>query len=110
MKLTLYGLVLVGSHVYNGNGESEVSSMWKISIASGLGLLIFSGVLFTAERFIAIIHWIGMSAPVKMNGNGTYPADPTMPGLLDNLFVPLFLIIGLLLLVIGVLAGFRQSR
>ncbi|MDP4182377.1 MAG: hypothetical protein Q8942_14965 [Bacillota bacterium] len=67
----------------------------------GCIFIISSGLLFTFERFLSIFKWIGQVAPVKINGSGDYPSNPTMPGLIDNIFVVLFLVIGLSLLVIG---------
>jgi len=83
--------------------------MWKISFISGLGLIALSGVLYTLERFIAIFKWIGEVAPVKINGSGSWPTEPTMPGVFDNFFVGIFLILGLVLLIIGLNRGIKKS-
>lgn len=83
--------------------------MWKSSFISGLGLIALSGILFTAERFIAVFKWIGESVPVKINGSGSYFPEPTMPGVFDNLFVAIFLILGLVLLIIGLSRGIKKS-
>lgn len=83
--------------------------MWKSSFISGLGLIALSGILFTLERFIAVFKWIGETAPVKINGSGSYPTEPTMPGVFDNLFVGIFLILGLVLLIIGLSKGIKKS-
>ncbi|MBD7968701.1 MULTISPECIES: hypothetical protein [Paenibacillus] len=83
--------------------------MWKSSFISGLGLIALSGILFTLERFIAVFKWIGESAPVKINGSGSYTTEPAMPGVFDNLFVGIFLILGLVLLIIGLSKGIKKS-
>ncbi|WP_454192732.1 hypothetical protein [Paenibacillus sp. Marseille-Q7038] len=83
--------------------------MWKSSFISGLGLIALSGILFTLERYIAVFKWIGETAPVKINGSGPYPTEPTMPGVFDNLFVAIFLILGLVLLIIGLSKGMKKS-
>lgn len=74
-----------------------------IEVIVGCILLITSGLIFTFERFLSIFYWIGQAAPVKINGSGHYPSNPTMPGLFDNFFVILFLVMGLALLVIGLI-------
>lgn len=68
---------------------------------SGCILMVVSGLIFTFERFISIFMWIGQTVPVKINGSGSYPTKPTMPGIFDNIFVPLLFIIGLILLIIS---------
>jgi len=83
--------------------------MWKSSFISGLGLITLSGILYTVERFIAVFKWIGETAPVKIKGSGSFPTEPTMPGIFDNLFVGVFLILGLVLLIIGLSKGIKKS-
>ncbi|WP_340003758.1 hypothetical protein MHH52_17180 [Paenibacillus sp. FSL K6-0276] len=83
--------------------------MWKSSFISGLGLIALSGILYTVERFIAVFEYIGDAAPVKIKGSGSYPSEPTMPGVFDNLFVGIFLILGLILLIIGLSKGIKKS-
>ncbi|OMF88049.1 hypothetical protein [Paenibacillus sp. FSL R7-0273] len=83
--------------------------MGKSSFISGLGLIMLSSILFTAERFIAVYKWIGETTPVKINGSGSYPAEPAMPGVFDNVFVGIFLILGLALLIIGLSRGIKKS-
>jgi hypothetical protein len=87
---------------------SEVKQqMWKSSFITGVVLIALSGILYTAERFISVFKWVGDAAPVKINGSGTYPTEPTMPGIFDNIFVGIFLVLGLVLLLIGL---FRSGR
>lgn len=75
--------------------------MGKISFISGMGLIGLSGLLFTIERFIAVFQYASESFPVKLNGNGSYPGEPSMPGIFDNFFVGLLFILGIVLLVYG---------
>lgn len=88
-------------------GESEI---WKISFKSGLGMIALSGVLYTLERFISVYKWIGESAPVKINGSGSYPTEPIFPGIFDNFFIGFFLIFGLILLIIGLVMGIKDTK
>lgn len=75
--------------------------MGKISFISGMGLIGLSGLLFTIERFIAVFQYASESFPVKLNGNGSYPGEPSMPGIFDNFFVGFLFILGIVLLVYG---------
>lgn len=68
----------------------------------GCCLVVFSGVIFTFERFISVFKWVGESAPVKINGSGSYPTEPVMPGFFDNLFVPLLMFLGVYLIVMSI--------
>ena len=67
----------------------------------GSCLIVFSGIIFTFERFISVFKWVGESAPVKINGSGSYPTEPVMAGFFDNPFVPALLILGLLLIIMS---------
>lgn len=75
----------------------------RMTIEGILGciLLMISGVIFTFERFISVFLWIGQAAPVKINGSGSYPGQPIMPGIFDNIFVPIFFVMGLILIFIN---------
>lgn len=75
--------------------------MGKILFISEVGLIAISGILFTMERFIAVFYYASDSFPVKLNGTGTYQSEPIMPGVFDNLFVGLLLVLGMILLVFG---------
>jgi hypothetical protein len=68
----------------------------------GLILLITSGCIFTFERFLSVLVWLGDAVPVKINGSGTYMTKPVFPGIFDNMFVPLFFILGLVLILISI--------
>ncbi len=53
----------------------------------GCCLIVFSGIIFTFERFISVFKWGGESAPIKINGSGSYPTVPVMAGFFDNPYV-----------------------
>lgn len=72
-------------------------------------MLALSGILYTVERFIAVYKWVGESAPVKMNGSGSYPEQPIFPSIFDNFYVGFFLILGLALLITGLIKGIKKS-
>ncbi|MCD4712572.1 MAG: hypothetical protein K8R73_04750 [Clostridiales bacterium] len=67
----------------------------------GCCLIVFSGIIFTFERFISVFKWVGESAPVKISGSGSYPTEPVMAGFFDNLYVPALLILGILLIIMS---------
>ena len=77
--------------------------MDKSSMFLGLVMIALSGILYTVERFIAVFKWASESVPVQLKGSGSYPSEPYMPSILDNIFVGIFLIIGLVLLVFSLL-------
>lgn len=59
--------------------------------------IITSGILYSFERFIAYFSWIG-----EMNSHtGRFQANPSMPGILTNIFIPIFIMIGIYLFVLG---------
>ncbi len=65
----------------------------------GLGTIFIttSGILYTIERVIAYFSWVG-----QMNAHtGSFPIKPSLPGLLTNAFIPMFIIIGIYLFVSG---------
>lgn len=67
----------------------------KTNLILGLAFILTSGICYTMERLSAYILW---SAQVN---TGSYPTIPRMPTLLDNLFIPFFLLIGLIFVVIA---------
>jgi hypothetical protein len=79
--------------------------MGKSSYILGIGLIALSGILYTVERIISVLKWTAEYVPVKINGSGTYSANPDMPGIFDNIFVAILLILGVVLLIIGVING-----
>jgi hypothetical protein len=63
----------------------------------GTVFIIASGILYSFERFIAYFSWIG-----QMNAHtGSFPNNPDLPGLSSNIFIPIFVIIGIALFVLG---------
>lgn len=74
----------------------------------GCCMIVFSGIIFTFERFISMFKWVGQSAPVKINGSGSYPTEPVMAGFFDNLFVPLLMFSGIYLIVISIYEKKKQ--
>lgn len=67
----------------------------------GCSLIVVSGLIFTFERYVSIFMWIGQVAPVKIHGSGSWPNKPTMPGIFDNIFVPLLFIMGLFFIIVS---------
>lgn len=61
----------------------------------GCVLLIVSGCIYAFERFLSVCEW------VTKIGTGSWPSNPTMLGIFDNIFVPILFIIGLLLIIIS---------
>jgi hypothetical protein len=84
--------------------------MGKVSLFTGIGLIALGGILFTMERFIAVFRYASESFPVKLNGNGSYPSEPSMPGIFDNFFVGLLLVLGIVLLVLGAFKVFTDAK
>lgn len=85
-------------------------NMNKSIFLSSLGLIALSAILYTAERFITVFKWTSESVPVKINGSGSYPSEPNMPGIFDNVFVGILLIIGLALLVFSLIKKELDGR
>lgn len=62
----------------------------KLYYLLGTVFIIASGFLYTFERFISYYEWIGiLNADIDM-----YSANPNLPGILTNIFIPIFIIIG----------------
>jgi uncharacterized membrane protein len=81
----------------------------KISFVTGIGLIALSGILFTIERFITVFQNASETFPVKLNGNGSYTSQP-MPGIFDNFFVGLFLVLGIVLLIYAAIKVFKTQE
>ena len=64
----------------------------------GLTLLIVSSLIYTFERFLAVLAWASNFIPVKLSGSGSYEPNPIFPSILENVFVPVFFIMGLILI------------
>ncbi|WP_114572123.1 hypothetical protein [Exiguobacterium flavidum] len=61
----------------------------------GILFLIAGGILYSLERIVAHIHWTALV------GTGEYPQFPPLEPFTQNLFLPLFLVVGIILLIIG---------
>lgn len=65
----------------------------KLYYILGTVFIIISGVLYSIERFIAYFSWIG-----QMNAHtGSFPTEPDLSGVIKSIFIPIFIIIGILL-------------
>lgn len=73
----------------------------KLYYVLGTVFIIASGFLYSFERFISYYEWIGiLNANIDM-----YSATPHLPGILTNIFIPVFIIIGVVLIV----KGYKES-
>ncbi len=71
-----------------------------IPIILGSLFILTSGLIFTIERLTAYVYW---SAQIK---TGTWDTIPQMTPLSDNLFIGLFLLIGIVLIIMS----FKKER
>ncbi|WP_300857519.1 hypothetical protein [uncultured Clostridium sp.] len=63
----------------------------------GIIFIISSGFLYSFERFITYYEWIGI-----LNANiGIEYSSPHLPGIFNNIFIPIFIIIGFILIIRG---------
>lgn len=69
----------------------------KLYYAFGSIFIIVSSFLYSFERFISYYEWIGIINSDK----GMYPASPDLPGILTNIFIPIFIIIGIIFIIKG---------
>lgn len=60
--------------------------------------LIASGFIYTLERFIAYVTWVGQLDAPKAS---SYPNAPSLPGIFTNWFVAIFTLISVVLFFIG---------
>lgn len=65
----------------------------KTNLILGSVFILISGIIFTVERLAAYIYWSAQRLGA-VNG-GSYPTEARMPSLFDNVFVVLFLGIGI---------------
>lgn len=73
----------------------------RLNYILGTVFIITSGMLYSLERFIAYVTWIG-----QINAHtGSFPNAPDLPGLSTNIFIPIFIIIGVAFFV----RGYRQN-
>ena len=62
----------------------------KTSLILGALFTLTSGLMYSVERVISIVHWSALTH------TGSYPTTPPTPSMLDNLFIPLFLLVGII--------------
>lgn len=63
----------------------------KLYYILGTIFIISSGFFYEVERVIAYYSWIGqMKAHV-----GSYSSNPQIPSLITNIYIPIFLVIGI---------------
>ncbi|MBS4196725.1 hypothetical protein [Lederbergia citri] len=67
----------------------------KISLILGSIFILTSGLLYSIERIISIIHWTALTQ------TGEYPTTPPSPNLVDNLFVLFFLVVGIIFFIMA---------
>jgi hypothetical protein len=89
------------SRIWLVNFQEEEKKMNAKSIL-GCVFVLVSGVLFTMERFLAVLKWSVLTTPILTRGSGTYSESTVMPGLTTNFFVVLFLVIGVILVVLRI--------
>lgn len=75
----------------------------------GCFFILFSGFLFTLERYFSILIWHILYKRVFDSGNGSYEPLPNMPDLKTNIFVSLFLIIGFFFLILEIYNFYREK-
>lgn len=64
----------------------------KVRYILGTVFIIAAGLIYTFERFISYFAWIG-----EMNANlGSFSTYPDIPGVFTNIFVPIFIIMGVI--------------
>lgn len=69
----------------------------KLCYILGTVFIITTGIIYSLERFIAYVAWIG-----QMNAHtGSFPIYPDLPSMLTNVFIPIFAVLGIMLFVIG---------
>ncbi len=65
----------------------------KLNYILGTVFIITSGILYSLERLISYFSWIG-----QMNAETvSSPTYPDLPSINTNIFVPIFIIIGIIL-------------
>ncbi|WP_407271131.1 hypothetical protein [Radiobacillus sp. PE A8.2] len=79
--------------------------MKKTSFISGLVMIGLSGIIFTWERFLSL-YLFGII--ISDDKRGSYPSEPSMPNIFENIFVCLLLVIGIVLVLFS-LSKFRKS-
>ena len=69
----------------------------KLCYILGTIFIISSGFIYVIERGIAYYSWIGQ----KMSHTGSFETNPQLPSLFTNIYIPTFLVIGIVFYVIG---------
>lgn len=65
----------------------------------GTIFIVVSGFIYTIERGIAYYSWIGQRMSASQIGSST--TSPQLPGLLTNIYIPAFVIVGVIFYVKG---------
>jgi hypothetical protein len=71
----------------------------KLYYFLGSIFIITSGFLYTIERGIAYYSWIGQM--MSASHTGSFPNNPKLPNLLTNIYIPVFIIIGVVFIYLG---------
>ena len=61
--------------------------------------IVASGFIYAIERGLAYFSWIGQM--MSASHTGSSPTNPQFPGLLANIYIPIFMIIGVIFYVKG---------
>jgi len=76
----------------------------KICYILGTIFIITGGFIYTTERALSYFVWIGqMNAALHV---GNYPSSPQLPVFFTNLFIPIFIVVG----IIFFLAGYKRAN
>lgn len=59
----------------------------------GCLMIVSSGLIYTFERFLSVFKW-----SIEI-GTGSYPINPRIIGIFDNIFVPILFVMGMLLII-----------
>ncbi len=71
----------------------------KSYYALGTIFVVASGFIYAIERGISYYTWIGQM--MSASHTGSSPINPQLPGLLTNIYIPGFVIIGAIFYVLG---------
>jgi hypothetical protein len=81
------------------DAEGELLMDKKLYYVLGTIFIIVSGFLYTIERGIAYYSWIGQR--ISASQVGSFSSNPELPGLLSNIYIPVFVIIGVIFYALG---------
>lgn len=80
--------------------KSKVTAkLWKVYYILCSVFIIISSMIYTFERFISYYSMIGERMSFSQVGNGMI--NLVLPNLSTNIFVPLFILMGVLLYIFG---------